>query len=374
VLLPYGGPRVQLVSASHELTSAVGRAVLPALGIAALVVDGRGSGRRGRAWEAAALRAGFGGVEAADQLAGVDAVAAAAASTSTATEDGSVHGLDGCNVCHGVPAVDASRVGVVGWSYGGFLALRVLYASSARVAVAVAGAPVVDWRLYDSAYTERHLGDPAADGGRYDRSSVLGVVAAHGEHLAAEAAAATPPLDVVMGGGLETGAGSTSSSAAGATSPGRSPSRSPSPPALEPPRSRSLLLVHCLGDENVAPAHTGALLDALTAAHVRGVQVLLFPGERHGLRGASAQMAFEAQALGVLRDALWPCERRRGMESGAAMEAGIEPRGGAGTAARVDAGMEPGGGVDSAARVDEEPAAVLAAGATRRVVGRQPAP
>ncbi|OSX76655.1 hypothetical protein BU14_0180s0002 [Porphyra umbilicalis] len=177
-----------------------------------------------------------------------------------------------------------------------------------------------------------------------------------------------------MGGGLETGAGSTSSSAAGATSPGRSPSRSPSPPALEPPRSRSLLLVHCLGDENVAPAHTGALLDALTAAHVRGVQVLLFPGERHGLRGASAQMAFEAQALGVLRDALWPCERRRGMESGAAMEAGIEPRGGAGTAARVDAGMEPGGGVDSAARVDEEPAAVLAAGATRRVVGRQPAP
>eukprot|EP00168_Porphyra_purpurea_P015576 TRINITY_DN4819_c0_g1_i1.p1 TRINITY_DN4819_c0_g1~~TRINITY_DN4819_c0_g1_i1.p1 ORF type:complete len:574 (+),score=109.96 TRINITY_DN4819_c0_g1_i1:494-2215(+) len=358
VLLPYGGPRVQLVGVSHDLTSAVGRAVLPALGIAALVVDGRGSGRRGRAWEAAALRAGFGGVEAADQLAGVDAVAAAAAAPSAAAEDGGVKGLGGRIVDRSVPTVDASRVGVVGWSYGGFLALRLLYAPSARVAVAVAGAPVVDWRLYDSAYTERHLGDPAADGGGYDRSSVLGVVAAHGERLAAEAAAAAPPLDEVVGAGVDPGPGSTSSTAAGPTIPGASPRRPPASSALAPSRSRPLLLVHCLGDENVAPAHTGELLDALTAAHVRGVEVLLFPGERHGLRGVAAQVAFEAQALSVLRDGLWPRERRRGTGAGAA----------------VAVSMEPGGRVDAVTRVGEQPPAALAGGAARGFVGRQPSP
>ncbi|KAK1867587.1 hypothetical protein I4F81_010093 [Pyropia yezoensis] len=163
-----------LVSASHDLTVAVGRAVLPALGMAALVVDGRGSGRRGRAWEAAALRSGFGGLEADDQLAAIDAAAAAmaAASVGPTSDSGGDGGGRGGLGGRPPPAVDVTRVGVVGWSYGGFLAVRLLYHPAGRVAVAVAGAPVVDWRLYDSAYTERHLGSPAVERDRYDRSSV----------------------------------------------------------------------------------------------------------------------------------------------------------------------------------------------------------
>ncbi len=62
------------------------------------------------------------------------------------------------------PAVDASRIGFTGWSYGGFLALRALLDADTPFAAAIAGASPTDWTLYDTAYTERYLGLP--DGGQ----------------------------------------------------------------------------------------------------------------------------------------------------------------------------------------------------------------
>ncbi len=76
------------------------------------------------------------------------------------------------------PEMDASRVGVFGWSYGGYFAA---YAALARPDVykaAVAGAPPVDWLDYDTAYTERYLGLPKTEAKAYSSSSILGLIAA----------------------------------------------------------------------------------------------------------------------------------------------------------------------------------------------------
>jgi dipeptidyl-peptidase-4 len=68
--------------------------------------------------------------------------------------------------------VDGSRIGLWGWSYGGFMASFAL-THSTTFKIGVAGAPVTDWRLYDSIYTERYMGLPSANPEGYDRTSVL---------------------------------------------------------------------------------------------------------------------------------------------------------------------------------------------------------
>ena len=72
-----------------------------------------------------------------------------------------------------VPELDLTRVGAVGWSFGGYLAALSVLKRPDVFAVAVAGAPVVDWRDYDTAYTERYLGLPDANKEGYDASSLL---------------------------------------------------------------------------------------------------------------------------------------------------------------------------------------------------------
>ena len=68
---------------------------------------------------------------------------------------------------------DLARVGVRGWSFGGYLAALLVMERPDLVHAAVAGAPVTEWRLYDTAYTERYLGLPGDDPDRYDRESLL---------------------------------------------------------------------------------------------------------------------------------------------------------------------------------------------------------
>jgi dipeptidyl-peptidase-4 len=70
------------------------------------------------------------------------------------------------------PYVDASRIGIWGWSFGGYESAYALTHSNLFKAGA-AGAPVTDWRFYDSAYTERYMGLPASDVAAYDASSVV---------------------------------------------------------------------------------------------------------------------------------------------------------------------------------------------------------
>ena len=70
------------------------------------------------------------------------------------------------------PFVDGSRIGLWGWSYGGFMTAFALTHSTV-FKIGVVGAPVTDWRLYDSIYTERYMGLPSANPEGYDRTSVL---------------------------------------------------------------------------------------------------------------------------------------------------------------------------------------------------------
>jgi dipeptidyl-peptidase-4 len=117
-------------------------------GFAVVHVDGRGTGRRGRAWSRA-IR-GFGDGILDDQVAGLRALAEA------------------------VPGVlDLARVGATGWSFGGWTAAAAVLRRPDVFRAAVAGAPVVEWRDYDTHYTERYLGLPATDREAYDRSSLL---------------------------------------------------------------------------------------------------------------------------------------------------------------------------------------------------------
>jgi dipeptidyl-peptidase-4 len=70
--------------------------------------------------------------------------------------------------------LDLSRVAIRGWSFGGYLAALAVLRRPDVFHAAVAGAPVTEWRLYDTHYTERYLGHPATSPDSYDRTSLLG--------------------------------------------------------------------------------------------------------------------------------------------------------------------------------------------------------
>ena len=69
--------------------------------------------------------------------------------------------------------MDPARIGVFGWSYGGYMALMCMMQAPDEFAAGVSGAPVTDWRLYDTHYTERYMGTPADNAAGYDAGDVL---------------------------------------------------------------------------------------------------------------------------------------------------------------------------------------------------------
>jgi len=143
---PYGGPHAQRVVKAHGAFLA--SQWFADQGFAVLVADGRGTPGRGHVWERA-LRGDLATVTLEDQ---VDALHAAA-------------GQD--------DRLDLTRVAIRGWSFGGYLAALAVLRRPDVFHAAVAGAPVTDWRLYDTHYTERYLGDPNEDPEAYERSSLL---------------------------------------------------------------------------------------------------------------------------------------------------------------------------------------------------------
>ncbi|MDP8978265.1 MAG: prolyl oligopeptidase family serine peptidase, partial [Actinomycetota bacterium] len=146
LLDPYGGPHAQRVVRARD-AYLVSQWFADA-GFAVLVVDGRGTPGRGPAWE----RAVAGDLASAPLDDQVDALAAAAAR---------------------YPRLDVSRVAIRGWSFGGYLAACAVLRRPDVFHAAVAGAPVTDWRLYDTHYTERYLGLPGEAGDRYRANSLL---------------------------------------------------------------------------------------------------------------------------------------------------------------------------------------------------------
>ena len=187
LLDPYGGPHAQRV------VRARGAYLAPQWfaeqGFAVVIADGRGTPARGPAWERA-VAGDLAGPVLEDQ---VDALAAAAERFGD---------------------LDTGRVAIRGWSFGGYLAALAVLRRPDVFHAAIAGAPVTDWRLYDTQYTERYLGLPGSDGDAYDRSSLI--------FLAERAAAQATP--------------------------------------------RPLMLIHGLADDNVVVAHTLRLSAALLAA------------------------------------------------------------------------------------------------------------
>jgi dipeptidyl-peptidase-4 len=149
LLDPYGGPHFQRVVKSHNYW--LEAQWLADQGFAVLVADGRGTPGRGLAW-ARAVHQDLASKPLQDQI---DALQAAAE-------------LE--------PDLDLGRVAIRGWSFGGYLSALAVLRRPDVFHAAVAGAPVTDWRLYDTHYTERYLGtDPAgADAAAYERSSILG--------------------------------------------------------------------------------------------------------------------------------------------------------------------------------------------------------
>ncbi|GGI07277.1 prolyl oligopeptidase family serine peptidase [Egicoccus halophilus] len=190
LLDPYGGPHAQRVlqSGAAHLTSQW----LADQGFAVLVVDGRGSPARGPRWER--------------EIAG---------DLATPVLEDQIDALYAA-VEH-EPRLDLSRVAVRGWSFGGYLAALAVLRRPDVFAAAIAGAPVTDWRRYDTHYTERYLGHPATSPAAYEVSSL---VDADGHLLGAA------PWDQ---------------------------------------RVPELLLVHGLADDNVVAAHTLQLSAALLA-------------------------------------------------------------------------------------------------------------
>jgi dipeptidyl-peptidase-4 len=184
LLDPYGGPHSQRVLAARGafLTSQW----LAEQGFAVVVADGRGTPGRGPDWDRAVWH-DLAGPVLADQ---VEALHAAAE-----------HHRD----------LDLARVAIRGWSFGGYLAALAVLRRPDVFHAAIAGAPVTDWRLYDTHYTERYLGLPGDGGpdGPYHTCSLL---------------------------------------------------------ADAPALSRPLLLIHGLADDNVVAAHTLRFSSALLAA------------------------------------------------------------------------------------------------------------
>ncbi len=219
---PYGGPHaLRVLQARSAFWTSQWFADQ---GFAVVVTDGRGTPGRGTAWE----RAVAGDLATAvleDQVAALEAWAAVE------------------------PRLDLTRVAIRGWSFGGYLAALAVLRRPDVFHAAVAGAPVTDWRLYDTHYTQRYLGLPDRHPDRYRTSSLIDDAAT---------------------------------------------------------LRRPLLLVHGLADDNVVAAHTLSLSAALVGAG-RAHQVLPLTGVTHMASQEDVaenllllQVDFLREALGIV--------------------------------------------------------------------------
>ncbi len=140
----YGGPHVQVVNKSWMMTDVM----TAQQGYIVFRLDNRGSFNRGKKFEDVIYRL-TGEAEVNDQLLGVEYLKS-------------------------LPFIDASRIGINGWSYGGYMALMTtLKAPEGTFAASVSGAPVTDWALYDTFYTERYMDTPQDNPEGYEQSSAF---------------------------------------------------------------------------------------------------------------------------------------------------------------------------------------------------------
>ena len=203
LLSTYGGPHAQHVQRNWDKPF---YQYMAQQGFVVFRLDNRGSSRRERVFTDV-IHKELGKHEVEDQVTGIDWLAKQ-------------------------KFVDPKRIGVFGWSYGGFMSLRLLSAASDKIAMGVSVAPVTDWALYDTHYTEQFVGaTPKSDPEAYKRSGVF----AHLDGL-----------------------------------------KSP------------LLLIHGMADDNVLFTNTTRLIDSLVN---RGIQfdLMTYPGAKHGISSRAGQ-------------------------------------------------------------------------------------
>ncbi|SJX65696.1 related to dipeptidyl aminopeptidase [Sporisorium reilianum f. sp. reilianum] len=211
----YGGPDSQLVDARwnradwHQYVAAT-------LGYIVVVVDARGTGFRGQSYRAA-VAGNLGDLEAQDVNEAAQLIAT-------------------------LPYVDETRIGVWGWSYGGYLTAKCVELDRAVFSLAVSVAPVTKWHFYDSVYTERYLKSPLTNTHGYDTSAI---------HI----------------------------------TPGFSRTK--------------FLLMQGSADDNVHFSNSAHLLDLLTKAKVRGFRFRMFTDSAHSVsvRGAYRELFEEMTAF-----------------------------------------------------------------------------
>jgi dipeptidyl-peptidase-4 len=145
IVYTYGGPGVQIVLNGWGGSSFLWNELMAQKGYIIFALDNRGSSGRGHLFEEP-IHTLFGGREVSDQY-------------------------DGLLYLRSLPYVDGNRFGIWGWDYGGLMSLFCIFKHPLNFKVAFAGAPVTDWRLYDSIYTERYLRRPQENDYGYVESS-----------------------------------------------------------------------------------------------------------------------------------------------------------------------------------------------------------
>ena len=213
MLYVYGGPHVQLISKAYDVRCNPVLQALVSFGVAVAIVDNQMSKALGLRAHAVCKRA-MGSFETADYA---KVVGHLVGNKWRRAEDGAELSLD------------RARVGVYGWSYGGYATLLALSQAPDVFKLGFAGAPVGDWRLYDTGYTERYMGLLPTDEATYVQSSIPAMAAGF------------------------------------------------------PDEPNRVFIAHGLTDENVHFAHTSRVLEALVQ-HNKPYCLQLYPGERHGLR------------------------------------------------------------------------------------------
>jgi dipeptidyl-peptidase-4 len=201
----YGGPHGQVVRNAWGGANFLWHELMAQKGYIVFSVDNRGSAGRGHAFETP-LHFRMGAQEMSDQR-------------------------DGVRYLKSLPYVDANRIGVWGWSYGGHMTLHLMFEAGDDFKAGFAGGPVTDWRYYDSIYTERYLGLPQKNEKGYQDSSPVKYAAQ---------------------------------------------------------LKGKLLIAHGTGDDNVHFANTLSVMNDLIEAG-KYVEVLAFPGRGHGVSDPAAR-------------------------------------------------------------------------------------
>jgi len=202
ITMVYGGPHGQRIYDRWRLGLSQ---MLAHHGFVVFQIDNRGTGNRGKKFEEVVYR-NMGRPEVEDQKIGADWLKSQS-------------------------FVDPDKMGVYGWSYGGYMSLMMLGQTN-DYAAGIVGAPVTEWQLYDTAYTERYLGNPNEGDPNYTQGSY-------------EDSNVWPYLD-------------------GITEP--------------------FLLIHGMSDDNVVFRNSTKLMDEMHKRGAQNMQVMTYPSEKHGFR------------------------------------------------------------------------------------------